>query len=426
MAPPQSPSIAQELPYDVLLEIFRWVAYLSSERIAEELMEWPHTAADPTFRSLSLVCRHWRDAGQSFVFRSACFTTAPQCRLFLRTARDRPDLADQVRAASVGRLDPYPVPDEGSKEDGEWEELSTLMLDCLEACRQVHHVHVAPLHYPTAFRVFEVIRTQPLPLQSLILRLFDAHRNIPPQACIDFYLSVFDLFDRLPSFTHFEINFRPPYLPTAEDLALPVLPVSSVTSFHSTVNSVEAFLQALRMMPLLKILNVYSEWAFDPQEATAVFGALKHLEELRVESNVPSTVATATGRGGNPAGGDNVWLDPLLPSYPNLRKLSVTEQDALPHQFANPPPSLELLEFIHFGARPDGRFFDFELLLEESPPSARFCAVEFVFVADEEAFNRNVSPEDVRRVCQRYADKGVKFRVEHEIMELPEKKIVEI
>ncbi|GAA5844331.1 hypothetical protein JCM11251_001720 [Rhodosporidiobolus azoricus] len=423
----RSPLIAQDLPYDVLLEIFGWLAYTSSERIAEELLEWPHTAVDPTYRSLALVCRNWRDAGQTWVFKSIVFSTTEQCRLWLRTATERPDLAAQVRVASVGRLDPYPVPDEGSREDGEWEELSNLMLDCLAECKQLHHLHVAPLHYPTAFRVFEVIRSQPIPLHSLILRLFDAHHDVPPQACIDFYLSVFDLYDRLPLFTHFEINFRPPYLPTRDDLYLPVLPVSSVTSFHSTVNSVEAFLQALRMMPALKILNVYSEWAFEPNEATAVFGALTHLEELRVESNVPSTLATATGQGGNPSGQENMWLNALLPKYAKLRKLSVTEQDALPQQFVEPPPSLELLEFIHFGARPDLRFFDFEDLLEqEREPSSRFCAVEFIFVADEEAFARNVSPDDVNRVNQLYADKGVRFRVEHEIMELPEKKIVEL
>ncbi|GAA6021305.1 hypothetical protein JCM10207_002691 [Rhodosporidiobolus poonsookiae] len=408
------PSIAQDLPFDVLISIFQAVLTTSCERVQEELMEWPVAASSPTVRALSLVCRGWRAAGQSTLWRSVVFSHKKQCQLFIRTARDRPDLAKQVRAVSVGRLQRQPVENDNS--DAAWAELSALMLDALAECRQCRHLHIAPLHEAVATRVFDVIREQPLPLHSLITRLFDAHRGLAPDLCIAFYLNIFDLFDRLPKFTHYEINFRPPYLPTREEVALPVLPSSSITSFHSTVNSVEAFLQALRMMPLLKILNVYTEWSMDDAEASSVFASLKHLEELRVESNVPATA----GDGGN------FWLNRLLPSYPLLRRLSVTEQDALPCQFSAPPPSLELLEFIHFGARPDSRFYEFEELLDAaSADQSRFAALEFIFVADEEAFNQTVDPEDVQDLVRKYAERGVKFSVVHEIMELPERRIVE-
>ncbi|GAA6028012.1 hypothetical protein JCM8097_001829 [Rhodosporidiobolus ruineniae] len=423
---PSSASPAQQLPYDILLEIFSWLAYVSCERVEEELMLWPVTSTSPTMRALPLVCRSWRDAGQSFVFRTVVFDSKDQCRLFLRSAQERPDLAEQVRAASVGRLDPVPIPVEEDEPNGDWQELSELMLECLGKCTQCRHIHVAPLHYPTAFGIFETIKRQPIPLQSLILRIFDAHRNLPPQDCIDFYLNVFDLYDRISSFSHFEINFRPPYLPTREEVSVPILPVSFITTFHSTVNSVEAFLQALRMMPHLRILNVYTEWAFEAEEASEVFGKLVHLEELRVESNVPITAATAQGRGGNPAGQDNFWLNKLLPTYPTLRILSVTEQDALPCQFTEPPPALEKLEFVHFGSQPSTRFFQFEELLDLSPDAKQFAACEFIFVADEEAFARTVDEEDVIRLVAKYAEKGVTFGVSHEILPLPEKRLVEI
>lgn len=124
------------------------------------------------------------------------------------------------------------------------------------------HVQIAPLHPDVAPEVFSTIRSLPLPLHSLLLRIYDAHHDLPKQQCIDFYLACFDLFDLIKDFSAFEINFRPPYLPTREEVWVPNLPVSNITSYHSTCNSVEAFLQSLRMMPRLKRLAIYLEWAF--------------------------------------------------------------------------------------------------------------------------------------------------------------------
>lgn len=120
-----------------------------------------------------------------------------------------------------------------------------------------------------------------------------------------------------------------------------------------------------------------------------------------------------------------MWLNALLPKYKKLRILSVTEQDSMPSIFSNPPPSLEFLEFIHFGATPSDRFFEFEELLRDTT-HGKFSAVEFVFVADEEAFERTVSQEDVDRLVKAYAEKGTSFRVEHEIMELPVRRFVDL
>lgn len=120
-----------------------------------------------------------------------------------------------------------------------------------------------------------------------------------------------------------------------------------------------------------------------------------------------------------------MWLNALLPSYKKLRVLSVTQQDAMPSIFSNPPPSLVALEFIDFAATPSDRFFEFEELLKNTP-HGKFSAVEFVFVADEEAFARTVRPEDVDRLVKAYAEKGTSFRVEHEIMELPARRYYDI
>ncbi|GAA5861220.1 hypothetical protein JCM8547_008523 [Rhodosporidiobolus lusitaniae] len=416
-------SLAQSLPYDVVLEIAREAATSTCDQLEGELIAWPVTSVCETIHHLPLVCRAWKDAGQAYIFRGIVFATRRQCEGFLKTVKERPELADQVRAVSVGRLLGHPAQRDDPAEDEDWESLSALMLECLSLCKQCQHLQVAPLHPSLAAQVFETIRSLPLPLRSLILRIYDAHQDLSPQECVEFYQYCFDLFGRLP-LTHFEINFRPPYLPTRQEVFVPVLPVSPITSYHSTVNSVEAFLQSLRMMPHLKILTAYTEWAFDPAIAGPIFGALKDLEELRVESNIPAS--NVAGSGGNPAGSDNFWLNKLLPSYSKLRLLSVTEQDALPCQFNEPPPSLELLEFVHFGPNPAQRFYDFRDLLETGRVDGHFAAREFVFVADEEAFLRTVKQEDVQILVDEYKDKGVRFRVEFEIMEMPQRRYVEI
>jgi hypothetical protein len=133
--PPQF-SRPQTATYDVLLIVFKHLASLDCPYIEGELVAFGATCGAPTMRGLSLVCRNWRDAGQAALWKGIVFSERKQCKLFLQSAKERPDLAKQVRAVSVGRLVKHPAQTNDPADDKDWLGLSKLMLECLNLCHR--------------------------------------------------------------------------------------------------------------------------------------------------------------------------------------------------------------------------------------------------------------------------------------------------
>lgn len=188
------------------------------------------------------------------------------------------------------------------------------------------------------------------------------------------------------------------------------------------------------MANTLRLLSLYTEYALDASIAAPIFRSLTHLVDLRFESNVSLPLSLSPFNNNN-AKHTNRWIAPLLETaYPNLVRLSVSEQDVSPSLFAHPPPSLELLEYINFCARPDERFHEFAALARGDSKSAKatkaagvtFSAMELVFVADQQAFEEHVTEEEVRSVVEAFGRQGVRFRVVHEIGTWVEKRLVEL
>ncbi|GAA5861214.1 hypothetical protein JCM8547_008521 [Rhodosporidiobolus lusitaniae] len=406
------PLSAADLPFDVLLEIAKWVGYLDSEFIEEELVCWPVTATSPAMHSLCLVSKSWSEAAQVALYRSTSFTSIDQCRLFLRTADARPDLVKHVRAVQFGVLRPLPPHEE---DELQARELTNLMIEAAGRCKLAKHLKIYPLVPPEGLNAYRLI--EEFELDTLVLSLYDAYTvDVPTDLILEFYRRLYRHAIGHRSLKTLNYTFRPPTNPSASDVSPQEAIVSHLTSLHVSVNAEHVLFSVLPMMAsTLLVLSIYVEKPLAKNLAISAFSQLVHLRELRLESNIAIVDQAAE---------QNLWLMDVIDRYPDLSKLSISEQDAHPRRFHSPPPKLRLFEFIDFSAHPDRSFGAFgELARNEE---ASFVSAEFVFVADEAAFEKTVERSEVEEVVEAFEVKGVTFRVKHEIEEILARRMVEL
>ncbi|GAA6021296.1 hypothetical protein JCM10207_002688 [Rhodosporidiobolus poonsookiae] len=428
-APLSTANPAQTLPYDLLLDIFSFLARDTDHWADEELIAWPITSSDPTIRGLSLVCRAWQAAGQRTLWHSVCFLHAASPTKFLAAARAHPDLAAETKAMSVGLTGPGIGTDE--RDDAADEKETKTQLEAVRLAVNLQHLRVLPVLNPTGLTTFGIIDT--LPLQTCIVKVFDVFPSLDRDVCTQYYTSVFKLLCH-PRLVHLEHNFRPPHVPQHGEALPPPGGTSRLTHLHITVHAPPTLCDALRFLaPSLEVLSLYTEQALDPEDAADAFSTLRELRALRFESNL----ALGAERAAHPAAlqpphsgpstpPNNLWFHPILPSYGHLETLSISQDVALPLQFTHIPPSLTLLEYIDFSPAPapGARLRDFAALVRN--PAAVFSACRFVFVADEEAFRASVRVGEVEKVREALGQKGVGFEVRHGIGDLPQRKVVVI
>jgi len=89
-----------ELPYDVLLHIFKEVAILRNDRIEGKTSSWLLSSTSVDLLSCALVARSWRLPAQQSLWRAIDLSELA-LKPFLRTAARRPDLARQVQVFAV-------------------------------------------------------------------------------------------------------------------------------------------------------------------------------------------------------------------------------------------------------------------------------------------------------------------------------------
>ncbi|BGP14286.1 hypothetical protein JCM10213_004250 [Rhodosporidiobolus nylandii] len=406
---------ACHLPYDVLVEIFSWVAHTTSARMCEEeLVVWPITSTCPSLPAFALVCTAWTTPAQALLFRAVELDTMERCEQFLALAAARPDLVKEVRAVSIGRLEPQ---DTGGdvEEEKRRAALTTQMLRAASLCRNTKNLQVKPMYFPLALQTFDLVKSLPQ-LNTIILKIFDVHVDISPPLCVEFYHALWDMLSK-PTLRHFEHNFKPPYPPQAREIAPRIRFVASITAVHITVNVPPALFETLRAVKdSLTSLSIYTEEAFDPMPAASAFGTLQQLEQFRFESNVlPSNPAYEMG---------NFWLgDEVIPTYSKLERLSLTEQVLLPQNFTRLPPRLAALEYVVFSATPGDSLRQLKNLARAS--QAPCVGRKLIFVADEAAFADTVDPHDVEETKEAFRAKGGSFVVAHEMNGVLTRRMVE-
>jgi hypothetical protein len=179
------------------------------------------------------------------------------------------------------------------------------------------------------------------------------------------------------------------------------------------------------MASTLRSLSLYTEHRLDPSIARPLLRSLTHLTELRLETNAPTSSSSSTTASSSLAGDHTFfWLADVLEDFPLLRRLSVSEQDCQPPDFANPALYLEHLEFISFCAKPDEAFFEFAKLAQNA--RGKVSAKEIVFVADRKAFEERVEEEEVREAVEVFEKREVRFEVVHEIRRWQENTLIEL
>ncbi|ORY44645.1 hypothetical protein BCR35DRAFT_336299 [Leucosporidium creatinivorum] len=293
-----------ELPYDVLLHIFTELALLRNDRIEGETSSWLLSSTSVDLLSCSLAVE------------------------LLRTVQTRPELPAWTRVVSVG----VDVRDE------EWaDELSMLLVDIVEKCTNVRTLDLGRLHDCSRIRVYDAV-LQSLPhLETLSWNwAWDGRRGSAQNweglfTCAE----LFRILQRHPTLRRLEIrlpssfHYDPIHLPsTTAPITSLTLQTRDTTLDLSIVGAVGSTLEQLSM---------YCERAIPSDLALQSLGkTTSTLRHLRLIINIPLNRPAPVIE----------WLEPLLPHFKMLEKLSVTEDVLPPSALRRLPPSLRWVELI--------------------------------------------------------------------------------
>lgn len=397
--PGEAPAL--RLPTELLLRIFEFLPILFAHEIREDLVAWSVTSSCPNLMNLSLVCRGWRQAAQGILYHSITLTRSDQVDQFLRTIRQRPDLAERVTSAQLGLVDNTPEWHWSADAQGE---LSDRFLEVISLLPNLRHLLLRALTQGRRDDLHELLVK--LPLRCFMLKFYDTHLALRGTRLLfspaDIYRSV--------SMSHldvFELNWRP-HWGDSTDFDLPDGLCPRARRLSITVNSPPGLIRMMRLLgPSLRDFNLYTEHILEPEPTGEAMAGLKHLRELRFHSQVSSSTGVET----------NGWFCNYLPSLRKLKRLSVSDQVAQPSILKRLPPSLDTLEYIYWDRRPDAMIGVFEEILEESQHPLPLK--EFLVAVDEQAYADAVDEDLVQQVTDSFAKRGVDFKVTFELADIP-------
>ncbi|TNY17408.1 hypothetical protein DMC30DRAFT_120463 [Rhodotorula diobovata] len=425
---------AASLPTELLLRIFELMPMMYAGEVREDLVAWTVTSTCPDLPKVARVCRGWRTAAQLSLFHSVSLIRRKHVLGFLDVARRRPDLAQRVAAMHIGLVDGTP---ELSEPYERQVEMSDLFIEALTLVPNVRHLLVNQMRKSDTWRFIDVL--EQLELSTLALKLYDPNTSNRETAVLVQPSDVYRAFS-LPTLRAFELNFRPTW-PRRSDYAVPVVK-SNVECMSVTVNAPKGLIPMLSAAgPSLVRLNIYTEHVLNPEAATTAFSTLVNLRELRFESNVPALSsdaapppAAAARRAAPTSAGRNDWLEPLLPLYTRLQRLSISEQAASATFLGVLPRGVAVAEYISWDRRPDTVLCALEDALLDSRARGRADAgagagagegthlalPRLVLAVDEEAFEESVDEADLERVVKAFAARGCEFAVAFEPMDVPQ------
>lgn len=406
----ERPSPASRLPTELLFRILEWMPIQYAEEVREDLVAWTITSSCPGLREMSLVCRSWREAAQSILFRSIDLARRHQVCGFIEAARARPDLAHRCMSARIGMA---PATPEWTASEEDQRELSDRFVDALELVPNLRNLVLRTLIRDSHDRLMHTVER--LTLRCFLLKMYDAIEHFDGRALMfkpaEIYRAV-----ALPTYA-FELNWRPHWDPSRTDYALPPHLSTRIERLAVSVNSPPGFVRILRMASRsLTSFSVYTEHSFDAEEIVTPFSALTGLRELRFESNMPAPVLK-----------HNRWFADVIPCLTRLERLSVSEQAAPPCFICSLPPSVKLVEYIYWDRRPDTIVDSLiEILEEQTDGYSTLTLSEFVLTVDSEAFEDTVGSDAVEDLTDAFAKVGVRFRVGFDVANIPEMQFVSI
>lgn len=374
-------SVAQDLPYLILVDcIFRARELDSAEpRHGGRLVHWD---SNETIRTMALVCRGWRDAGTFALFRSVAIFDPTSAQLFLRAVLARPALGEMVQSLAVGLGREAEARDDGF---GQAENSATLVR-VIQACPNLQHLHIRPLHASVRPLLLPRVRAHPL------LSLVCAPSLVPMEGRIwdrNLFSSEFDLL--LPTLKTLELDlhvftsrFR---VPLVEQLALVNLRIFADLDQACVLDIIRW------ASSTLEDVDIYAEHAFPMEEMTRAFmPAMASLRTLQFITNPP--------------GEDLELLDPesppifdrLLPHFQRLNRLSVSASDISARLFRLLPPCLRHIQVQAFQS--NNRFaFSPDIIAALEDDSINFTLQTLTVLDDPEAWGE--ATEAVYLACRR-------------------------
>lgn len=149
-------SVAQTLPAEILLSIFRWSLDTDPEHAhGGRLVKWDSNGSIAT---MATVCRSWSAPANALLYSSVAVFGARSAEMFVETSQTRPDLTAKILylVIGLGKAMESAELDLGQAADSE------ALLSVIAACENVLHLQIRPLHGSTRHEIIQTLHHKQL------------------------------------------------------------------------------------------------------------------------------------------------------------------------------------------------------------------------------------------------------------------------
>lgn len=386
-------SPAQRLPYDILVGIFSRLAELEEQQVGGEIFFWHgnELASIP-----AVVCRAWTAAAQSVLFKSVVLVDTSSAKAFLKTVVERPELARVVRYLVIGLSYEQTYPGPNAPVDQGQAEASGIVVTALDACPNLQHLQIRPLHSSCRRRLLPAVTSK-----ALVSLICCPHlpRQVVSWTPLFYRQTDFDqVFPRTTRLRHLEVDAwvvdcEP--IP-AHNLSFPL------RTLRLRVNICDA--QLLKLLSTrgqaLRSLDLYFERAImlDDGLELAFRSCASTLRTVRYVFN-PSVLEPLSPKGTVPL------FDRLWPFLLHLEHLEITATEISSSLFDHVPPLLRTLVVQSYNDR-ESFAFDKKMIENLHNLDVSFGTLESFKVMDCRSSWPVESIKEMTRAC---AGRGIIF-----------------
>lgn len=406
------PSVAQLLPYDVLVRIFEQSARAPRQQDWGGLLCGWQSNEDVC--RLAMVCGSWRLPAEHVLYRSCSLLSAKDAASFIETTKRRTDLAAMVQFLVVGlsEEETWPSSDDegvtGGMVTGRTQaETSALMVTALAACSRLRHFQIRPLH--ESAREGLLVALAETKLESLICSPRLRKPDVEWTGCLFRRADIVKLV--LPTLRNFELdawtNSTDPHDPDYVEEAPPspsfpssILSSSLVTlRLRSDISDDHLFALLSACGSTLEIADIYFERIVAPAPAAeALSHALGTLRELRWTTNPPIEGFAEVNLSPTPL------FDRVLPRFQVLSSLSISATDVSPSILSLLPPCLVEVEVQAYTYRGPFKLSE-EMIKTLANRKEKFTLKRFTVCDSEEVR----SEDNVAAMTHSCAARGIAF-----------------
>ncbi|KAI5475541.1 hypothetical protein MNV49_001202 [Pseudohyphozyma bogoriensis] len=344
---------------------------------------------------LARICRAWEAPATLVLWRSVVVLGMERAEGFLEAVRRHPERAEMVQALVVGLG--TEMEDDVQGMLGQ-EEVSRRLVEVMEACPNLLHLQVRPLHRAVLPRLLAAIRRKEW-LRSLVLapRLavtggepWDTHGNLAEREVVRPTLTALEL--DVPLYPH-RPGPRTPCQPFAAPIPLEVLALRGEVPQDLVRELLKAGGKTLR------IVDIYLERAVEVDGMAEAMRELEVVEEVRVLSN-PTFEELGRWREVKPP----LW-DRLLPQFTRAKSLETSATEISSTALRLLPATLESMRVQSFNPRSVFRL-DEEMRRVLEDESVDWGLREVTVLDTWDAWG---GVEGVREVRRRWEKKGVRW-----------------